>query len=228
MYRLPDTELPLDFPDDFETTPEGLLALGGNLHPQTLINAYAKGIFPWFGPEDPLLWFHPDPRLVLYPQQLLVSRSLRQAKSKIDCQSELQVVFNRNFRAVMEGCASPRLGQHGTWISQDMISAYTALHEQGYAHSVEVWQNTELLAGLYGLALGKVFFGESMFTRKPNLSKIALMHLCETLVKHEFVLIDCQQETDHLKSLGAMAISRQHFLNELKRGQCPLKQKTKF
>lgn len=228
MYRLPDTNTPLDFPNDFETSPEGLLALGGNLHPQTLVNAYAKGIFPWFGPDDPILWFHPEPRLVLYPQDMVVSRSLRQVKTQLGNNHEMELAFNRDFKAVMQGCAAPRGDQPGTWITEDMIAAYTALHTQGYAHSVEVWQNDELVAGLYGLALGKIFFGESMFTAKPNLSKIALMHLCEALIIKGFVLIDCQQETQHLQSLGAVSISRDKFLAELQRAECQNKIKTTF
>lgn len=228
MYRLPDTLKPLDFPDDFETSPEGLLALGGNLHPQTLVNAYAKGIFPWFGPEDPLLWWHTDPRLVLYPQEIYVSRSLRQVQTKLRNDHEMDVVFNRDFKAVMQACAAPRAGQPGTWITEEMLAAYCELHAQGYAHSVEVWQNDVLVAGLYGIALGKVFFGESMFTTKPNLSKIALMHLCETLQTKDFVLIDCQQETAHLQSLGAKAVSRAVFLQELERAGCKDKSKTIF
>lgn len=225
IYRLPDITTPFEFPNDFVTLPEGLLAVGGNLHPETLVNAYAKGIFPWFSDRDPILWWHPDPRLVLYPQDVKVSRSMRQFEDKFLRSAKGRVSFNEAFDQVIERCSQiPRHGQEDTWITESMIEAYKKLHELGYAHSVEVWKGEELVGGLYGIALSRVFFGESMFSSESNTSKLALIALARQLQKDDFVLIDCQQETEHLKSLGAVAISKRVFLEGLQKGETHLKE----
>lgn len=196
--------------------PNGLLAAGGDLAPQRLLAAYSQGIFPWFNPGEPILWWSPDPRTVIFPEQLHLSRSLK----KFLRQGTYQVTVDRDFAAVMRACAAPRAyssGDHvsGTWISTAMIRAYTQLHQLGYAHSVEVWRGEELVGGLYGLALGRVFFGESMFSRADNASKVGFAHLVEQLKCWDFELIDCQVANDHLFSLGAVEIPRATFLRLL-------------
>ncbi len=188
--------------------PNGLLAIGGDLSPARLIQAYRRGIFPWFGPGDPILWWSPDPRAVLFPAQLHVSRSLRKRLRH----SGLTTTLDRAFRAVIEQCAAPREPQSGTWLVPEMITAYCRLHDLGLAHSVEVWQGEVLVGGLYGVALGRVFFGESMFSRVDDGSKIALARLCEHLLDRDFALIDCQMMTRHLHSLGAVFLKRADFL----------------
>jgi leucyl/phenylalanyl-tRNA---protein transferase len=188
-------------------SPNGLLCAGGDLSPQRLIDAYRHGIFPWFSEGDPILWWSPDPRMVLFPAELKVSRSLRKALARGHYETRMDTAF----RAVMQECAAPRDGQGGTWIQPEMIDAYTRLHEMGFAHSVESWFDGELVGGLYGLALGKVFFGESMFSRAPDASKVALARLVERLRADDFSVIDCQQATAHLASLGAREISRKAF-----------------
>lgn len=191
--------------------PNGLLAAGGDLSPQRLLEAYSKGIFPWFNEGEPILWWSPDPRMVLFPNELKISRSLRRTLKK----DHYQIRADSSFSQVMHACASPRKGQAGTWIHPEMIAAYTALHEMGLAHCVETWMDGELVGGLYGVALGKVFFGESMFSRVPDASKIAFAHLVKQLQCQEFGLIDCQVKTSHLASLGAREISRQEFSQKL-------------
>ena len=191
--------------------PNGLLAAGGDLSPERLLAAYRLGIFPWFSEDDPILWWSPDPRMVLYPSELKVSRSLRKALRRGD----YEIRVDSAFRAVMEACAAPRRGQAGTWISPRMIEAYCALHERGYAHSVETWRDGVLIGGLYGVAIGRAFFGESMFTRATDASKIALVHLVRQLERWRFGLIDCQMRTAHLASLGAREIPRSRFAREL-------------
>ena len=188
--------------------PEGLLALGGDLAPQTLLRAYAAGIFPWFGPQDPLLWWSPDPRLVLHPAQVHVSRSLGKRLRA----GSYRVSFDRAFDAVIEACAGPRAAGTGTWLTPAMRTAYRALATDGYAHSVETWAGDALVGGLYGLALGRVFFGESMFSHAPDASKVALVHLCRRLHARGFVLVDCQVGSAHLRSLGAVDMPRGEFL----------------
>lgn len=194
--------------------PNGLLAAGGNLSPQRLLEAYRSGIFPWFNADEPVLWWSPDPRMVLFPNELKISRSLsRQIKKK-----DYQIRVDYGFSEVMQACAAPRRGQAGTWIHPEMIKAYCALHEMKFAHSVETWVDNQLVGGLYGVALGKVFFGESMFSRTPNASKIAFVHLVKQLNEWGVGLIDCQVKTNHLASLGAREIPRTmfaHYLNEL-------------
>lgn len=220
MYRLPDTNQPLDFPDDFETSPEGLLAIGGNLHPQTLIQAYKKGIFPWFSEGDPILWWHPDPRMVLFPQELHVSQSMQKVRKQFESSSENRFLINSDFLQVMLACAEvARKNQDGTWITESMVQAYFELHKKGFAHSYEIWQGEELVGGLYGVKIGKVFFGESMFHKSNNMSKLALIYLCEHLLKEGCLMLDCQQETQHLASMGARPIPRIQFLEILAKNQ---------
>jgi leucyl/phenylalanyl-tRNA--protein transferase len=188
-------------------SPNGLLCAGGDLSPERLVDAYSHGIFPWFSDGDPILWWSPDPRMVLFPDELRVSRSLRKTLAK----EAYETRFDTAFRDVMEACAAPRDGHGGTWIVPEMVDAYTQLHERGLAHSVESWLDGELAGGLYGVALGKVFFGESMFTRAPDASKVALVQLVERLKAAGYRVIDCQQATAHLASLGAREIPRKAF-----------------
>jgi leucyl/phenylalanyl-tRNA--protein transferase len=192
--------------------PNGLLAAGGDLSPARLLEAYRRGIFPWFGEGEPILWWSPDPRMVLIPSELKVSRSL----SKVLRNREYEVRADTAFRAVMEACAAPRRGQRGTWITDEMMDAYCRMHELGYAHSVETWIAGELAGGLYGMALGRAFFGESMFSRARDASKIALVHLVRRLEREGFGLIDCQMNTPLLASFGARELPREDFTNRLR------------
>ena len=187
--------------------PNGLLAAGGDLSPERLLEGYRRGIFPWFSEGDPILWWSPDPRMVLFPDELKVSRSL--AKSLRNRRYEVR--FDSAFDATMAGCAAPRKGEAGTWITAEMHDAYRHLHRLGYAHSVETWIGNELAGGLYGVAIGKVFFGESMFSRARDASKIALAALVAQLTSLDFRMIDCQMRTQHLASLGAREIPRRQF-----------------
>lgn len=193
--------------------PNGLLAVGGDLSPQRLLEAYSKGIFPWFNADEPILWWSPNPRMVLFPEEIKISRSLRKTLKK----DHYQIRTDGSFTQVMHACASSRKGQVGTWIHPEMIAAYTALHDMGLAHCVETWMDGELVGGLYGVALGQVFFGESMFSRVSDASKIALVHLAKQLQRWEFGLIDCQVKTGHLTSLGAREIPRSEFSQQLDR-----------
>lgn len=188
--------------------PNGLLAVGGNLRPRRLLQAYRDGIFPWFARDEPILWWSPDPRCVLLPADFHVSRSLRRTRRR-EC---FQVTRDRAFVQVMQACAEPRPDSPGTWILPSMIGAYRELHRQGFATSMECWQDGELVGGIYGVQLGRVFFGESMFSRRDDASKIALWHLLES---EDIELIDCQLENPHLRRLGATMISRQSFLHLL-------------
>jgi leucyl/phenylalanyl-tRNA--protein transferase len=197
------------FPATERAEPDGLLAVGGGLEPERLLEAYRLGIFPWYGPEDPILWWSPDPRAVLFPVELKVSRSMRPYFN----QPKYTLSFDRDFETVMRECATAR--RH-TWIVPEMVEAYCRLHEMGYAHSVEVWQEGVLVGGLYGLALGKIFFGESMFSKAPNASKFGFISLVRQLEARGFRLIDCQQETPHLASLGARPIPRKDFVAYLR------------
>ena len=187
--------------------PNGLLVAGGDLGIERLLEAYRHGIFPWFGDGEPILWWSPDPRMVLPPDALKVSRSLEKTLRN----KPFEVRFDTAFRAVMGACAEPREGQAGTWITAGMIDAYCDLHQAGWAHSAETWIDGELAGGLYGVAIGSMFFGESMFTRARDASKIALVHLARRLQRHHFGLIDCQMATAHLASLGAREIPRTEF-----------------
>jgi len=194
--------------------PNGLLAAGGDLSPERLLDAYARGIFPWFNEDDPVLWWSPDPRMVLFPRDLHVSRSLRRTIRS----GRFSVTLDRAFDAVMEECAAPRPQQDGTWITADMMTAYTRLAQLGFAHSVETWEGSELVGGLYGVALGRVFYGESMFSRRSDGSKVALTYLARQLERWRFVVIDCQMATGHLASLGAREIPRDDFLRYVRTG----------
>lgn len=191
--------------------PNGLLAVGGDLSLRRLLNAYRGGIFPWYGEGDPILWWSPDPRTVLIPSQLHRSQSLR----KLLRRRAFAVTMDRDFPAVIRACAGPRLGSQGTWLLPEMISAYSALHVHGVAHSVEVWQAEQLVGGLYGVAIGGVFFGESMFSRVDNASKVALVQLCEHLIGLDIELIDCQVLTPHMQRMGADLVTRDRFLTRL-------------
>lgn len=188
-------------------SPNGLLCAGADLSPRRLLDAYAKGIFPWFSEGDPILWWSPHPRMVLFPDELKVSRSLRKAVAK----GLFETRYDTAFAQVMAECAAPRDGQAGTWIVPEMVAAYTRLHELGFAHSVESWRDGELAGGLYGILLDRVFFGESMFSRATDASKVALVKLVERLRALGVRVIDCQQATRHLASLGAREIPRREF-----------------
>ncbi len=204
------------FPDPELAEKEGVLAIGGDLSPRRLLTAYRMGIFPWFGPGEPILWWSPNPRFVLFPDELKVARSMRPYFN----QRKFDVTFDQEFERVIRECASQkRSGQRGTWITRGMVEGYCQLHEQGYAHSVEVWKEEELVGGLYGISLGKVFFGESMFAHASNASKYGFITLVRELEKRGFWLIDCQQETSHLASLGARSIKRREFLGHLRKNE---------
>jgi len=191
--------------------PDGLLAAGLELTPQRILDAYRQGIFPWFSEGQPVLWWSPDPRMVLVPSEIRVTPSMR----KVLRNRPYEVRCDTAFEAVMRACAEPREGQAGTWISDHMIAAYGALHMQGWAHSVETWVDGELAGGLYGLALGKMFYGESMFSRARDTSKIALVHLARYLESQGYALIDCQMNTTHLASMGGREIARSEFCRVL-------------
>ena len=194
------------------TEPDGLLAVGGDLTPEWLLMAYSKGIFPWFNPDDPILWWSPNPRSVLYIDELKIKRSLRQSINKYYRDYEFEVTLDSDFPAVIKACSkTPREGQTNTWITDQMLEAYCNMHKAGHAHSVEVWKNGELVGDLYGIALGKMFFGESMFSTSTDASKIALVALSMQLKIWGFIAIDTQVETDHLNSLGASNITRDDF-----------------
>lgn len=212
-YHWIDHNLP-NFPDPREADSEGIVAVGGDLSVSTLLTAYQQGIFPWYNDHQPILWWCPDPRFVLYPDDLKVSKSMRPLFN----QKRYSVTFDTAFSSIMSACgAIRRKGQpYGSWITDDMIDGYINLHDAGYAHSVEVWDEKTLVGGLYGVALGKMFFGESMFTLRPNASKMGFITLVQALKKRGYQLIDCQQETGHLTSLGAQSIRRAEFLDQLK------------
>ena len=206
--------------------PNGLLAVGADLSPERLLDAYRRAIFPWYSEGDPILWWSPDPRMVLAPDELRVTRSL----DKVLRNRVYDVRFDTAFDAVMAGCAEPRPGQAGTWISPDIRSAYNQLHALGYAHSFETWIDGELVGGLYGVAIGHMFYGESMFSRVRDASKIAFVHAVRALQERGFELIDCQMHTEHLASMGAREIAREQFLTQLQRLiNCPqLRQRWEF
>ncbi|NLI81485.1 MAG: leucyl/phenylalanyl-tRNA--protein transferase [Deltaproteobacteria bacterium] len=205
----------LIFPPVDRAEADGLLAVGGDLSPERLLLAYSLGIFPWYARDLPILWWSPDPRLVLFPNELKISRSLLRVLRK----RVFHVTLDVAFREVMERCASvPRKQNEGTWIVPEMIEAYCRLHRLGYAHSVEVWYEGDLVGGLYGIALGRVFFGESMFSMRSDASKVALVYLVDLLRRWDFRLIDCQVTTGHLMRMGAREISRREFLTRLSEG----------
>ena len=207
LYWLPEDKIV--FPHPETATEEGIVALGGDLSPERLLFAYQHGIFPWFNEEDPIVWWSPDPRFILYPDKLKVSKSMR----KVLSDKVFDITFDTDFRAVIEACSDvPRNGQDGTWITEDMLDAYCDLHELGYAHSVEVWQKGELVGGLYGIGLGKCFSGESMFARVSNASKAGFITLVRLLTEKGYNMIDCQTHSNHLESLGAEQIGRADYL----------------
>jgi leucyl/phenylalanyl-tRNA--protein transferase len=228
-YQLPtgrvaalDINTPFPALDSALTEPNGLLAIGGDLSAQRLLNAYQQGIFPWFNPGEPILWWSPNPRMVLFPDELKVSRSLAKRLKKVD----YEIRFNTVFREVMLACANTqRTRQYddassststlNTWISDEIIQGYCQLHTLGYAHSIETWIDNQLVGGLYGVAIGKMFYGESMFHRVTDASKLAFVHLVKHLQTQGFGMIDCQMKTDHLASLGAREIPRREFSQRL-------------
>ncbi|MCG2582781.1 leucyl/phenylalanyl-tRNA--protein transferase [Massilia sp. TS11] len=209
----PETALVHDAP--------GLLAAGADLSPARLLEAYRHGIFPWYGEGQPILWWCTDPRMVLRTAELRISHSLKKTLRKVqasrDSDGRWELVFDRDFEAVMRACAAPRRDGPGTWISEDIIAGYCGLHRAGYAHSSEVWHDGELVGGAYGVCIGRMFYGESMFARVSDASKLALVHLVRFLRAQGVQLIDCQQETGHLASLGAAPIARAAFLAHLRR-----------
>ncbi|MBQ0758935.1 MAG: leucyl/phenylalanyl-tRNA--protein transferase [Zhongshania sp.] len=203
----------LNFPDvdNALDDPNGLLAVGGDLSRERILAAYRRGIFPWYEESQPILWWSPQPRAVLYPEQIYINRSLRKALRRDD----YSVSFDTAFNDVLDGCAAISPKRPGTWITDDMRAAYQALHQGGWAHSIEVWRADKLIGGLYGLGIGRVFFGESMFSREANASKIALVHLCGQLHEWGYPLIDCQVGNDYLDSMGAQEINRDTFKQHL-------------
>ncbi|MCG8566060.1 MAG: leucyl/phenylalanyl-tRNA--protein transferase [Desulfobacterales bacterium] len=204
----------IDFPPAWLARTDGLLCIGGDLTPQRLVLAYKNGIFPWFSENEPILWWSPDPRLILLPQEIKISKSLRKTMRK----DHFSVTFNRAFEKVITACAQPRQEEdNGTWLVDEMIEAYIALHHMGVAHSVESWVDGELVGGLYGLCIGRSFFGESMFSRCADASKVALVKLARHLEAHDFDMIDCQVSSPHLLRMGAKEIPRQSFLEILNR-----------
>lgn len=201
------------FPPPELAGPDGLIAIGGDLSPERLLNAYASGIFPWFNEGDPLLWWSPDPRLVLVPGELHISRTMQKLLNR----HAFRVTVDTHFREVMENCRDLREAEPGTWITSPMIDAYARLHDLGFAHSVEAWQEDQLAGGLYGVSLGRCFFGESMFFNVPNASKYAFITFAQKIFDHGFRFIDCQVPTTHLASLGAREVTRKTFLKMLKK-----------
>lgn len=209
VFALDDTH---GFPDPRHANPDGLLAIGGDLHPKRLINAYATGIFPWYDQNSPILWWSPDPRLVLFPDHFRATRSLRQSVRT----SGFQFTADGAFSQVIQECSDvPRNRETGTWITPEMIQAYDALHIMGLAHSIEVWKEGTLVGGLYGVSLGRAFFGESMFFKHRDASKAALWMLCQFLASLSFHFIDAQVHTEHLMRMGAIEIPRKSFLVKL-------------
>jgi leucyl/phenylalanyl-tRNA--protein transferase len=210
IYRLSNN---LIFPCPSLSEEDGLLAIGGDLCTERLLLAYSNGIFPWFSDDEPILWWSPDPRFVLYPQDIKISHSMKKVIKK----NEYTVSFNACFRDVISNCSNTRK-ESGTWITHEMIEAYCSLHELGFAHSVETWHEGNLVGGLYGVSIGKCFFGESMFSTMSNASKVAFITLSKILEEKGFHVIDCQVHTNHLESLGATYISREKFLEIVEKG----------
>lgn len=204
-YQFPDVTLAL-------TEPDGLLAIGGDLSPERLLSAYQSGIFPWYSDDQPILWWSPDPRFVMLPQQIKISKSLRKTINK----QRFRISINENFEGVIQACADTRRkDQNGTWITDEMMSAYLSLHQQGIAYSVEAWNEQTLVGGLYGINIGQVFFGESMFSHQTDASKVAFASFVKHIESMDIQLIDCQVYTDHLSSLGASTIPRKEFIQLL-------------
>jgi len=211
-YFITEIGIPHIFPDPREASDEGLLAYGGDLNPNRILTAYRHGIFPWFNEGDPILWWSPNPRLLLYPRDFKSSKSLR----RVIRNKGFEIKFDRDFKSVIEYCSSvPREGQYGTWLTDGMKEAYIELFQMGFAHSVETYYRGELVGGFYGIAMGKAFFGESMFSLMSNASKVALKLLSDILVQKNYHFIDCQVPTEHLISLGAKLVNRDDFLDQL-------------
>ena len=202
----------LYFPDVSRANKDGLLAIGGDLSPERLLLAYKSGIFPWFNDDEPIIWWSPNPRMVLFLDELIVSKSMRNVINR----NIFTVTFNQNFRSVISNCQRiERSGQDGTWITNDMIEAYCRLHDLGIAHSVEVWQDNQLVGGLYGIDLGHIFCGESMFSKVSNASKMAFIALVKKLKENNYRLLDCQVYNEHLTTLGCREIDREDFMKIL-------------
>lgn len=224
VYWLDRTDI-TQFPDPSFANPDGLLAVGGNLSPTTIIAAYQQGVFPWFTRYQYIHWFSPDPRMVLFPNDLKISKSMRPYFN----QQKFRVTFDTDFAAVIAACATQkRPEQQGTWLNKTFQKAYLQLHHEGYAHSVEVWQDTTLVGGLYGVALGKCFFGESMFAHVSNASKFGFISLVQYLGQKKYWFIDCQVTTDHLESMGAVNIDRELYLRLLYKNQQEISEKGKW
>ncbi len=219
LYWLDPESPPDNFPPVASalTQPDGLLCFGGDLSSERLLNAYRRGIFPWYSEGQPVMWWSPAPRCVIYPDDLVVRRSLKKSLRN----SGFQFSIDRTFSDVITACAKPRDDEAGTWITNDMITAYIRLHQLGHAHSAEIWKDNILVGGLYGVAIGQVFFGESMFSLYRDASKAALVCMSEFLRKHQFKLIDSQVTSSHLLSMGAREIDREKFIHELEQ-YCPL------
>lgn len=199
------------FPPADEAGKDGIVAVGGDLSPERLIAAYSKGIFPWYSEGEPILWWSPNPRMVIFPDEIHISRSLKRVLNR----NLFSITFDRCFDSIIESCGQPRKYQRGTWITVEMVAAYKRLHELGYAHSLEVWKDDVIVGGLYGVALGACFFAESMFHRISNASKFGLVRFVQILSKLNFKLVDCQIPSSHLKTMGAREISRSEFLDLL-------------
>jgi leucyl/phenylalanyl-tRNA--protein transferase len=214
---LDDTQLEFPDPKTALKEPNGLLAVGGDLSCERLLRAYRQGIFPWYSEGEPILWWSPDPRVVIFPGHLHISRSLKKTLS----QQKFTFTYNRAFADVIRACSEPRAKQSGTWITPKMQEAYIQLHQRGFAQSLECWQGNKLVGGIYGVVLGKCFFGESMFSRVSNASKAVLVELDSHLQTQGFILLDCQVSSDHILSMGAVEIPRQHFLQYIRKGLEP-------
>lgn len=210
IFRLNDD---LIFPHPSLAEEDGLLAIEGDLSTQRIMIAYCNGIFPWFSEGEPILWWSPDPRFIIYPKDVRISHSMK----KLLKNNVYRISFNTCFKDVISSCASVRK-ESGTWINEDMIEAYCKLHELGHAHSVEAWYEDRLVGGLYGISIGKCFFGESMFSTMDNASKVAFITLCKKLEEKEYIVVDCQVYTKHLESLGAVSIPRAEFLELIEKG----------
>lgn len=198
-------------PRHAETDPDGLIAVGGDLSPERLLRAYRQGIFPWYSKGQPILWWSPNPRTLLYPKEIHIARSLRREMRKQDYQLKLDQAFDQ----VLLDCAAPRTHEPDTWLLPEMRSAYSELHRLGHAHSIELWSNETLVGGMYGLAIGRAFFGESMFSRVPSASRVVMVYLSWLLQQHDFAFLDCQVFNPHLQRMGAREVARPEFLTQL-------------
>ena len=217
MLTWVEPDQPLPPPESARAQPNGLIAAGRDLSARRLLEAYGQGIFPWYSQGQPVLWWSPDPRMVVFIDEFEPSRSLRKTLRRVDLSGGWTVTLDQAFIQVMQACAEPRGGQDGTWITRDIIKAYHGLHQAGNAHSVEVWQDGHLIGGLYGVSIGCMFFGESMFARVSDASKCAYAALIGMLRRLDFSMVDCQQSTEHLASLGAREIARNQFLVQSRR-----------